>query len=412
MVYEKRDTEEIRSALVETLEANIDEPATRDTDVLGALATMVAETLSEQQEASLEEVSQQAYLLTATGEELTLKAAERGILRREATPATGVLSFTRQSPAPDDFVIPAGTRAQTTDGSVQFETVETVALSQDTTEVQATARASLGGRQGNLPANKLTVLPSPPTGIENVTNPSRTGDSSLSDTSGNALVVGNDVETDEELRDRTLESLSFGGSATPSAIEASLLGLDNVSSVTLFTNATGTTDSQGLPPFSNEIVVSGGSPNEIANALANTMAVTDLLRLQSGIVANGDTVSLFINAIEQTVDIKFSRPTDVPLSVDVTVDTDASYIGNDSLADELVTYTNTRGTGEDVFISQLIDTIVGDDTGVRAIAGLTVDTTGDGTDDRVTNSDGIEAIPVSNSEVSSLDAADVTVTQV
>lgn len=411
MTYEKRSREEVRSSVESILDTRINNPALDDVDILGALAASFAYTVADQQEESLQNIDKQSKLETATGVDLTQKANEYGIVRRDATKATGVLEFSRDTSAPTDYTINTGTRAQTPSGNVVFETTETVTLSSGTTSVKASAQAIEGGTDGNLPANKLTVMPSPPSGISSVTNPNATGDENVTDTNGNQLIPGTDRETDAQLRERVIESTSIGGAATTGSIETALRELDGVRSVTVFPNSTDSTDANGLPPYSNEVIVAGGKNTEIAKALAQTVSVTELFRLQSGIIGQNPPnhpYSVYVSALDTHVNVDFSRPTIVIATIDMSIVTTDNYIGDDKLKDRIVEYiggadtsggtTPGLGAGENIFIDLLKDEIVGEDTGVKGISSLVVDTNSDNNDDRTTNADGIEVITVSNSE--------------
>lgn len=419
MTYDPRSSDDIRKASVETLQSLLDDPATNDKDVIGAILTAVSETISEQQEQTLRRLDRDSYLDTATGEELTRKAREYGIVRREPVRATGVVEFQRDTDASTDYLIPSGTRIRTADGSVTFETTETRTLAQGTQSVRANVRAVDGGVEGNLPAGRLVRLPSQPSGVESVTNPKPTGDADKVDRSGDTLIPGLDRETDDELRQRVFDSNSIGGAATVGAIRTALLDIDGVQTATVFINATDATDADGLDPYSSEVVVTGGNEGEIARTLRDTVSVTELLRLQSGKIGNSVTRSVYVEALDKSVSVGFSRPVKVDLSIDLTVVTDSTYIGDDELKDRMVEYiggtkvggTATSGLGgsEDVIVDRLEDSIVDEETGVVGISNLTIDATGDGTDDRTTNADGIEVISIAREEQALLDAANVTV---
>lgn len=420
MVYNKRDADEIRQTGEDVVEDALDNPATTKFDVVGAILSAYAATIAENQEPTLEEIADAAFLTTASGTALDRKALEYGIERRPATPATGRVEFSRSTDALEDFVVPAGTSVQTRDGSIEFETTEQVTLAQGTQSVQATVEATTGGSQTNLPANKLVVMPSPPTGIESVTNPVATGDEDKTDANGNRLRSGQDRETDEQLRDRVLSSSSIGGSATFGSIQTAMLDLDGTETVTVFSNPTSAVDENGLPAYSNEVIVSGGTKSEIARALRDTVSITELFRLQGGVIANGVSESVYVPALDQQVEINFSRPVNVDLEISVTVET-TEFAGPDAVADRIVDYiggTRTDGSvisgvgaGEDVLIDRLENKIVSEQTGVVGIGSLTVDATGDGTDDRTTDANGVEIISIGAAEQAIIDADKITVTE-
>lgn len=422
MTVDARSQEEIRDEIVSSLEDDLDDPATDDIDVLGALSSGVSDAV-EESEVKLAEVSTQTYLASATGQELTNRASDFGINRQPAVQATGVVEFSRESPAPTDFTIQEGTTVQTLDGSVSFSTTEEVVLSEGDTTVKANVKADEGGTDGNLPSQKLEQMPSPPTGVEEVTNLIPTGDPDFDDTNGDPLVAGEDEENDEELRARALDARNIGGTATANSIRSELLNVTNVRSVKPYVNADDTTDGRGLPPYSSETLVNGGDKTEIAKTLRDTMSVTDLFRTQGGIIGSGVTVSVYVESLDQNVDVEFSRPLIVTLTVDVEVNTMDTYEGDDTLTDSIIDYvggTYTDGSdsegldaGENVILGRIEDAITGTETGVNGIATLSVTATdSDGNTVSQQTINGIEQIPINREQQASLDAADVTVTTV
>lgn len=104
--------------------------------------------------------------------------------RAAATTATGKVTFSRSTPADQDYVIPAGTIVST-DELVTFATVEAVTLLTGTTSIAADIIATKSGVAGNVQAASITVLNGAILGIEAVTNAAAT-------TGGTA------AETDEE----------------------------------------------------------------------------------------------------------------------------------------------------------------------------------------------------------------------
>ena len=426
-MYIPRNETDVRAPAEESLEESLDNPALDDVDVLGAFLSMFTNTVAAQQEQSLAEVSEQAYLVSATGAALDRKVRELGLERRPAVPATGIATFSRSSPAPDDFIIPEGTRVTTVDGGVTFQTTESATIDEGEQEVTVNIEAVRGGADTNLPADKLTVMPTLISGVEDVTNPVPTGDEQFEDTDGNSLTSGVDRESDEELRQRALESTAIGGAATPNSIDTALRKLDGVRGVTIVSNPTDTFDdptddgADELPPYSTEVIVSGGNETEIAETLADTVAVTELFRLQAGVVVDdgqGVERQVTIPSIDGGVDVRFSRPAEVGLTISVTVLTEDTYTGNDNLRDRLVDHIGGTltdgstavglGAGEDVYVDRLRDTIVNDDTGVIGIGSLDIDTD-DGRDPVIVETDGVEHIDINNTEVATLNADDVTI---
>jgi len=148
-------------------------------------------------------------------------------------------------------------------------------------------------------ANTLNVIVTPIAGWSTVTN--------LDDG-----VTGRNAETDIELRARRNASLRISGSASIEAIRAKLLqDVANVTNVIGYENRTETTDGDGRPPHSFEMVIVGGSSADIGNKLwqikpagiqtygNDSYSVTD---------SNGDPQVMY-----------FSRPTNVYIWIKCTV---------------------------------------------------------------------------------------------
>lgn len=290
-----------------------------------------------------------------------------------------------------------------------------------TAATSANIRAVTGGTEGNVGGASLTILPSPPSGVDSTTNVFPTGTTQFDDLSGSPFIIGRNEETDDELRERAQESVSAGGAATHDALVNALLNdVEAVNSVTVFENKTDSdnTGTGGLPPHSFEAVVFGGDDADVAETIFETKAIT--ARDYGG--ANGTLVTETVTAESnnQQFDIDFSRPT--KLDVDITTDlvVDSTYIGDDELRNLIVEYiggVRTDGTeavglgvGEDVRIDFIEDIIVGDDTGV--IGFDTNASTGDVTTTpaKTTDSNGLEIVDVGGNEVAQTDAQDGSIT--
>lgn len=171
---------------------------------------------------------------------------------------------------------------------------------------------------------------------------------------GNAAVVGKDIESEEDFRARREELLTATGAATVDAITADLRNVTDVLSASTLTNRTDYTDANGLPPHSVEAVVLGGTDNDVAQGLWDSIAggIRDYGTLSGTAVDdNGDN---------QTVN--FSRPTDKPvyLEIDVIVDLGAyadggtgDYtVGDAEVKAALLAYGDALLTGGDVIVEK------------------------------------------------------------
>lgn len=134
---------------------------------LRVLARMIRQLLEEQ-----EELRGQVFPQTSSGRYLELHAETRGIERKGALPAQGVLRFRRETPAQNDIPIARGILCATRpDPQVRYETIETALLPAGSLEVTVPARAVDPGAPGNVAPGSVCLMVTPAPGISAVTNP-------------------------------------------------------------------------------------------------------------------------------------------------------------------------------------------------------------------------------------------------
>ena len=307
-----------------------------------------------------------------------------------------------------------GFKSGDSNGAKNFDFYTTSARSAD-------IRALEGGVNGNVGAESLTVVPSPPAGIDEVTNLYPTGDPTYKDTSGSLFRVGQEEESDDELRDRALSAATGRGSATHDALVGNIINsIDAATSVTVFENKTevDNTGSGGLPPHSFEAVVFGGDNVDVAEAIFEKKAIT--ARDYSGVNGTSVTETVVAETNGQEREIEFSRPNAVNVDIDADLVINDNYIGDEALRDRLVQYiggtltdgseTIGLGVSEDVVINRIEDIIVGpEDTGVIAFDN-SVDSDPLETTPSSTLVDGVDVIDVGAIEVAQTDATDTSIT--
>ena len=146
-------------------------------------------------------LNREAFPQTATGERLERHAAQRGITRQGKTSAVGNLIFRREKALTYPLTIPKGTICALAGAeTVRFVTTEESELPAYATSVSVPAQAEQGGTQGNVAANTVTVMITPPLGLESVTNTAFTG--------------GGDEESNELLRARLLRRFALRSNGT------------------------------------------------------------------------------------------------------------------------------------------------------------------------------------------------------
>lgn len=288
-----------------------------------------------------------------------------------------------------------------------------------TKAVSANIRAVVGGEHGNIGSNALTVLPSPPAGVDSTTNLYPCGEKSYTDLNGEPFSIGKAEETDTELRKRAKESVTSGGDATHDAlVEALVNEVENVTSVTVYENKTDNdnTGSGGLPPHSFEAVVHGGDEQDIADTIFDKKALT--ARDYNGAHGTAVTKTVQADSNGQKFDINFTRPTAVTIDMSMDIVVDDTYIGDNALKNRLIEYvggTKTDdgsavglGIGEDVHLDEL-EEIVTDDTGVVGFDMSSSSEEITTTPSKTTNSNGLEIVDVGANEVAETDPSSITI---
>lgn len=164
--------------------------------------------------------------------------------------------------------------------------------------------------------------------------------------------LGRIAETDEDFRIRGELELSHGSDGTIAGIRAFLLdpetGPAGVTSVTVFYNNSDTTDVDGVPPHSVEVMVQGGDAQDILDKL--------FLCVGAGIKTHG-TTSGTVTDDEGTGHVfKFSRPDTVDIYVAVTLTYEAGVYpedGDDLVKAAIVVYGDGQGAGRDAVSSRI-----------------------------------------------------------
>ena len=137
-------------------------------------------------------VTRQCFPQTAQGEYLERHAQLRGLERKEAAYAQGVVRFFAGQTAGLDRTVGTGTVCMTA-GMVRFETTQAGVIRAGQSYVDVPVRALEPGSAGNILANAIVSMAVAPVGVRSCTNPS-------------AFAGGGDTETDEELRVRVLDT--------------------------------------------------------------------------------------------------------------------------------------------------------------------------------------------------------------
>ncbi len=150
-----------------------------------------------------------AFIDTATGKSLDLVVSIVGVTRKTKEFAEGLVTFFRDPSAGDgNIAIPEGTALVTTKGDARFITTQLRTLQRGQARINVPIRATEEsvGEAGVVAAGLITVLEVPITGISRVTNFEPTE-------------LGEEDETDEELRARAKATVRSLGKATLAALK-------------------------------------------------------------------------------------------------------------------------------------------------------------------------------------------------
>jgi uncharacterized phage protein gp47/JayE len=217
------------------------------------------------------------------------------------------------------IVIPLNTTVSTfsrnTENLKSFRTTREAVLTKNGSgrwEVAVPVMASVPGREGNVSAGSVTVMPKPVAGIDFVINK-------------NDMLNGTGVESDPELRDRARRALEMAGKATLKSLKSAVQGVEGVAGEVVVID-----QPDGIPGIV-QIIASGGDEQKIAAAVEETRS--------AGIV------------------VEFKRPAIIPLDVRLTIvvprgsDRDALKT---KVRDSVAEYLGQIDIGQDVVISRII----------------------------------------------------------
>jgi uncharacterized phage protein gp47/JayE len=235
--------------------------------------------------------------------------------------------------------ITAGTSAgsggpTTTSSDITDNTAHWKYLGSSTGAVDVAAEAQ---ETGPLPAlaGTLTEIETPVGGWASVTN--------LLD-----ATLGQDEESDTDLRTRRADEVAGEGNATIDAIRRGVLAVDGVSACYVFQNVTLTTDGDGIPGKAVEVLVQGGADQDIIDAIFAEVA--------GGIETHGTESGTATDSAGNEHTIEFSRADEVEIYVIADVVKVADEFpadGSDQVKAAIVDYGDTYPIGKDVYANAL-----------------------------------------------------------
>ncbi|BAE74930.1 hypothetical phage protein [Sodalis glossinidius str. 'morsitans'] len=264
--------------------------------------------------------------MTSTGAALSNTVAINGITRH----ASGYSQA--------DVLLTGQVGTVITHGSVSDRNGQTWRLPERVTfdthgEARVTAVCTAAGNITAAPGD-ISDIATPTRGWQTVTNPA-------------AATPGRPVERDSALRARQKKSVALPSRTVLDGIQGAVSLLPGVVRLRGFENDTGETDKNGLPAHSIAMIVDGGDVNAIAQAIA--------LKKTPGAGTYGDTLVKVIDRYGLPKDIRFSRPREVNVAVEITLTAFTGYttLTGDKIRSAVAAYINQQLIGDNLYLTRL-----------------------------------------------------------
>ncbi len=290
-----------------------------DSDVMIRLRVLAAEIFKER--AHAEFILRQMFPSSAVGEYLEMHAAERGLSRKQATKAKGTVRFTPSEEEHGDIPIPRGTVVCSYNDMHRYVTDADAVIGSADSYVNVPITAVSAGADYNARGGVVTIIVTPVMGVGGVYN-------------GSLIKGGSDTESDDELRERVIESYVEISNGTNAAyykrIALSVSGVSSASVVGCARGA-GTVD---------VYVLGDGEP-------VTSSQLAEVQRLLS-------------EGRELNVDVRACQPSMAEVSLYILLKAQPGYDFNEVAArvqQEVTDYIDTLGLGRSVLLSEVGEVI-------------------------------------------------------
>ncbi len=193
-------------------------------------------------------------------------------------------------------------------------------------------------------AQQAGAIVAPAGAINTIYNPQLGWQSFVSTTDA---VVGAAVETDAALRQRQSNSVALPALGIKEAIYSAIGNVPGVTRWTIYENATGSTDSNGVPAHSFDAIVQGGTVAAIAGAIA--------LRKPPGIQTFGATSQTVYDNLGFPIVINFDVLAQIQIYFGITIKALAGYTSTTAadIQNAVANFINSLAIGEDVYAGQI-----------------------------------------------------------
>lgn len=330
---------------------------TSETSVLGKFIRIISYDISETYE-TLEHTYYARFPNTASGISLDRLAVFAGITRNPPTASRHNITVTGTA---DTTVGMGGLIVSTQDG-ITFYNENDFTIGSDGT-VNVIVAATEYGTSGNV--DNIDVIVNPVTGVTSITY------LGLEE-------LGEDSESDLDLRKRFSVAVSGAGSCTIDSIRGSVARIPEVESVNIVENNSSETDEDGRPAHSFELYVYGGDglEQEIAKAIFKKKPIG--IRAVTTADEEYAVTKSVIDDAGYSHSISFSKVAEILVDITVTIKTNVSYTSDGAVAikNNLVKFVNNLGVGASVVTSAMYSAIF-DVSGVTEVVSVTQARTGE-----------------------------------
>ena len=266
-------------------------------------------------------IRRQSFVETAQGTYLDGHAAVRGIRRKNGTKAVGEVVFSAAEPEHDVITVPRGTVVCTSEDGHRFVTDDVTYIQSAGSTAAVTVTAAEIGSDYNAAIGTVGVIVTPVMGVGSVTNVT-------------AFYGGSDNESDDELRERIINSYREISNGTNAAYYRSIaMATDGVYSAAVVggSRGAGTVDvyvcGQGTPLDENTLTLLQEKYNE---------------------------------ARELNVDVQVKSPTAVNVNLYIALKAESGYNSTalaNTVKERVSEYITSLGIGRDVLLSNIGDIV-------------------------------------------------------
>ena len=271
---------------------------------------------------------------TATGVSLDRLCVFAGISRNPATFEKYNVTVNGEPNTEVDELLVCGA-----DSEIVFHNVEPFTIGEDGT-VEITVECETAGVVANGLA--LTDIVNPIADVDSISNSTQTA-------------LGEDVESDYDLRQRFSQAIEGAGSSNTNSIRTAILRVATVKSVSIIENPESAADANGRPPHSFECYVYGGE--DYQQAIADAIFDKKPIGIKACTTASGATAvtKTVVDAGGTEHTVSFSHAENIPIYIAINYKTNNFFEtnGEEQIKNILVEHINNLGIGSDVILSSL-----------------------------------------------------------